>query len=250
MDSSGSSIAFRSALVRYAGYLLNWTTLGVGFAYAAMNPAKQGLHDKISGSHVVKDPRGPVFSRDVWAEDDQKAVFSELSLLVSKIKAQTSERVLQNEELDEHASQVRAWKIRIQELELQLSQPSTQPSNAAILETWILRLRRNSLVSSVLQEARQLVQKELVRAVDPETVETILRAELIRATHQADCSVKVEQRVAFAHLPVPVNNIPTKTSQRRKTKNASPLNRYRDHSSKSIESTRTEWRNGLRAPLT
>ena len=218
VDASGSRITIRSALVRYAGYWLNWITLGLGFAYAAMNPARKGLHDKISGSHVVKDPRGPLFSRDIWADDDQRAAFSELLLLSSEIKTQSPVWSTITEELNEYAFRARKWKLLIEDLELRLSGPHAQSCDAEILEKWVLRLRRKSVVSNALREARQLVFQELIRAVDPETVENMLRTELIGRTHQASCSVEVNQRTVFATLPVPINNIPTQTIKRRETK--------------------------------
>lgn len=44
------------SLLRNLGYLVSWGTLGLGFLWIAWDPRKQGFHDKIAGSVVLKVP--------------------------------------------------------------------------------------------------------------------------------------------------------------------------------------------------
>ncbi len=54
-DGSGVSLGY--ALLRYLGYVVNGLTLGIGFLWIAFDARKQGLHDKIADTYVVKLPQ-------------------------------------------------------------------------------------------------------------------------------------------------------------------------------------------------
>ena len=45
------------ALLRFLGYILCWITLGLLFLWVAFDGRKQGVHDKIADTYVVKLPR-------------------------------------------------------------------------------------------------------------------------------------------------------------------------------------------------
>ena len=44
-------------VLRYLGYFVSIITLGIGFLWVAFDPRKQGLHDKIASTVVVRDTR-------------------------------------------------------------------------------------------------------------------------------------------------------------------------------------------------
>ena len=51
-------------IARYVGYLLSMLPLGLGFIWMALDKRKQGWHDKLSGTVVVRrKPENVVFSR-------------------------------------------------------------------------------------------------------------------------------------------------------------------------------------------
>ena len=51
-------------IARYVGYLLSILPLGLGFIWIAFDKRKQGWHDKLSGTVVVrKKPESVFFSR-------------------------------------------------------------------------------------------------------------------------------------------------------------------------------------------
>ncbi len=50
----GGRLGFRRSLLRAAGYLLDLASCFVGFGWAALDPHRQGWHDKIAGSYVVR----------------------------------------------------------------------------------------------------------------------------------------------------------------------------------------------------
>lgn len=47
----------RQEITRYFGYLLSTLPLGLGFLWILVNPRKQGLHDLLAGSVVIRLPR-------------------------------------------------------------------------------------------------------------------------------------------------------------------------------------------------
>jgi len=49
-----SPINYKIAMIRFFAFLLSCITLGIGFLLAAFDPQKQGLHDKIAKTYVVK----------------------------------------------------------------------------------------------------------------------------------------------------------------------------------------------------
>ncbi len=49
------SVGFKRAFVRYIGSQLSIALLGIGFLMIAWDGTKQGLHDKLAGTYVIKD---------------------------------------------------------------------------------------------------------------------------------------------------------------------------------------------------
>jgi uncharacterized RDD family membrane protein YckC len=56
----GSDVKLEAALLRYLGYLVSSVIFFIGFLWIAFDGRKQGLHDKIADTCVVKIPRAPV----------------------------------------------------------------------------------------------------------------------------------------------------------------------------------------------
>jgi len=52
--TDGSPVSLGRALVRYIGYQIDGLFLGLGFLWAAWDSKKQGWHDKIAGTYVVR----------------------------------------------------------------------------------------------------------------------------------------------------------------------------------------------------
>ena len=52
----GGRVSFMRGLLRVLGMMLSGLILGIGFLMAAFTERKQGLHDMIAGTYVVKDP--------------------------------------------------------------------------------------------------------------------------------------------------------------------------------------------------
>ncbi|MGC8474525.1 MAG: RDD family protein [Candidatus Dormibacteria bacterium] len=52
-EEDGGRLGFRRSLLRLAGYLVDMTTVGAGFLWAAVDRRRQGWHDKIAGSVVL-----------------------------------------------------------------------------------------------------------------------------------------------------------------------------------------------------
>jgi len=55
--TDGYPIGFARSVVRYAGYIVCVLTLFVGFRGVVVDPARQGLHDRLADTYVVKLPR-------------------------------------------------------------------------------------------------------------------------------------------------------------------------------------------------
>lgn len=53
----GGEVSYVQAAIRTAGYYLNRLTLGLGFLWVAIDPRKQGFHDKIAGTLVLRASR-------------------------------------------------------------------------------------------------------------------------------------------------------------------------------------------------
>jgi uncharacterized RDD family membrane protein YckC len=56
VKTDGSPITTGTAIIRYIGYIINSIIFGlpIGFIWAAFDSQKQGWHDKIAGTYVVK----------------------------------------------------------------------------------------------------------------------------------------------------------------------------------------------------
>lgn len=56
VKTDGSQLTFGAAVVRYLGYIVNSIIFGlpIGFIWAAFDANKQGWHDKMAGTYVVK----------------------------------------------------------------------------------------------------------------------------------------------------------------------------------------------------
>lgn len=54
--TDGSALDWPHAVLRYLGYIVSYLTLFIGFLWIAFDEHKQGLHDKIADTHVVKLP--------------------------------------------------------------------------------------------------------------------------------------------------------------------------------------------------
>ena len=57
VGTDGRPADLRIAVLRYLGYIICWLTLGIGFLITAFDARKQGLHDKIADTYVVRGPR-------------------------------------------------------------------------------------------------------------------------------------------------------------------------------------------------
>jgi uncharacterized RDD family membrane protein YckC len=52
--ADGSSLDFVQGLIRYVGIIISSIPLGLGLAWVGWDPNKQGWHDKMAGTFVVK----------------------------------------------------------------------------------------------------------------------------------------------------------------------------------------------------
>lgn len=53
-EEDGRPIGLGRATARYLGYLVDWLALGIGLLWVGVDGRKQGWHDKIAGTFVVK----------------------------------------------------------------------------------------------------------------------------------------------------------------------------------------------------
>lgn len=56
---TGGAITPRQALLRYVGYFVSTIPLGLGLIWVAFDARKQGWHDKLAGTVVIRRRRGP-----------------------------------------------------------------------------------------------------------------------------------------------------------------------------------------------
>ena len=57
---TGSAMSVGQSIVRYLGYFVSTIPLGLGLIWVAFDPKKQGWHDKLAGTVVVRSRnRGP-----------------------------------------------------------------------------------------------------------------------------------------------------------------------------------------------
>jgi len=54
IKTDGSDLEISQALIRYVGFFISAIVLLIGLIWAAFDPNKQGWHDKIAGTYVVK----------------------------------------------------------------------------------------------------------------------------------------------------------------------------------------------------
>ncbi len=54
--TNGTNISFGYAILRYIGRIVSGAVLGLGFVWIAFDARKQGWHDKIADTYVVKLP--------------------------------------------------------------------------------------------------------------------------------------------------------------------------------------------------
>ena len=57
VKTDGSDVDLRAAVLRFLGYILCFVTLGIGFLVSVFDAHRQGLHDKIADTYVVRSPR-------------------------------------------------------------------------------------------------------------------------------------------------------------------------------------------------
>lgn len=55
VDLNGNRISFARATGRFFASILSGLILGIGYLMVAFNPKKQGLHDQIAGTYVIKN---------------------------------------------------------------------------------------------------------------------------------------------------------------------------------------------------
>ena len=53
-EADGTNPGLVRSILRYAGYFLSWIALFIGFIWVAFDSRKQGWHDKIAGTVVVR----------------------------------------------------------------------------------------------------------------------------------------------------------------------------------------------------
>ncbi|MDD5604744.1 MAG: RDD family protein [Dehalococcoidales bacterium] len=57
LKEDGTPLTLSGAIVRFLGYMVCFMTLGIGFVILAFDERRQGLHDKIALTVVVKIPQ-------------------------------------------------------------------------------------------------------------------------------------------------------------------------------------------------
>lgn len=55
--TTGNTLTVGQSIGRYLGYFLSAAPLGLGFIWVVFDPRKQGWHDKLAGTVVVRVPR-------------------------------------------------------------------------------------------------------------------------------------------------------------------------------------------------
>ncbi len=53
-EKTGNKLSVKQAIIRYVGYYISLLPLGLGFLWIAMDKKKQGWHDKLAGSVVIR----------------------------------------------------------------------------------------------------------------------------------------------------------------------------------------------------
>lgn len=57
---TGNLVSVKTGIVRYVGYFVSAIVLGIGYLMIAFDSKKQGLHDKMAGTVVVRKTKEPV----------------------------------------------------------------------------------------------------------------------------------------------------------------------------------------------
>lgn len=52
-----SGLSLKQSIIRYLSYLLSALVIFIGFLWVAFDPRKQGWHDKLAGSAVIRNPK-------------------------------------------------------------------------------------------------------------------------------------------------------------------------------------------------
>ncbi len=55
---TGGKLSVAQSVGRYLGYFVSTIPFGLGLVWVAFDPKKQGWHDKLAGTVVVRTPRG------------------------------------------------------------------------------------------------------------------------------------------------------------------------------------------------
>lgn len=66
IKTDGSTLTWGSALIRFLGYIVSTVILYIGFIWIAFDGRKQGIHDKIAETYVVKLPRKKVILPETY----------------------------------------------------------------------------------------------------------------------------------------------------------------------------------------
>jgi uncharacterized RDD family membrane protein YckC len=68
--TDSSPLALPHAMLRFSGCILCMFTIGIGFVWVGFDKKKQGLHDKIADTYVVKLPVRQVILTEKFAGDE------------------------------------------------------------------------------------------------------------------------------------------------------------------------------------
>lgn len=55
--TNGSRVGLGKSILRYIGYNISYLAFFIGYLWIGVDPEKQGIHDKIADTYVVKLPR-------------------------------------------------------------------------------------------------------------------------------------------------------------------------------------------------
>ncbi|MEW6440977.1 MAG: RDD family protein [bacterium] len=66
--TDGGNVSYAQAALRTLGYYINQLTLFIGFLWVAVDPRKQGLHDKIAGTLEIRLPPSDLMG---WQQPQQ-----------------------------------------------------------------------------------------------------------------------------------------------------------------------------------
>jgi uncharacterized RDD family membrane protein YckC len=58
-ERTGARLTTRQSIGRYLGYYVSLFAFGLGFLWVAFDPRKQGWHDKLAGTVVIRPRRAP-----------------------------------------------------------------------------------------------------------------------------------------------------------------------------------------------